>query len=181
MEYILHADFHTDGDYSIDKSVFNRLREEHEDEVFYDEGLENFSIYIETKDFYLVRDCLETMAKSFHVNHYWLIKDLFNLCDKTLEALRDKDTFEHTEYLGGNYDGTVVSLKKIGNEVKVAKEKNASTILVLNKLQRALMKYYERTDEVDYCRSAVLCKDVEDIIVSAAEAIGKLGVVESEE
>ena len=180
MEYILEAEFKTDGDYSINGRDFIGLREEHRDQIFFDKGCESYTVCIRTEDFYLVRDCLECLAKSFSVNHYWLIKDLFNLCDKTLEALMDKDIFENTERLGGNYDGTYIYLRKNGDEIKTSKEKNASTILVLNKLQRALMKYYERTDEVDYCRGAILCKDIENIIVNTAEAIGRLGVIEPE-
>lgn len=173
MKYILKAEFRTDGDYRIETDELAKLKENHKSEVYFSEDCLGYSICVETEDFYLVRDYLESLACSFRVGHYWLIGDLFNLCDKTLKALRDKETFSSIEWMYGNYDGTYISLVKQGEEVEQAKAANASTIQIINKLAEALTKYNDKTDEVNYCRAAVLYDDVNNIMSNAIDSIGE--------
>ena len=174
MKYILKAEFRTDGDYRIDTDEISKLNENHKSEVYFSKGCESYEIASETENYDLARDSLESLARSFRVGHYWLIGDLFNLCDKTLKALRDKETFNNIEWMYGNYDGTYISLLKRGEEIEQKKKELTSVLRIANKLGEALTKYDAKKDEVDYCRAEVLYQDVYSIMDKAINLIGEM-------
>lgn len=116
------ADFQTDGDYGFYEERLSKLfytdnplykgavityHYEHEDEFI------SVSLKAEGDEKacrYACQDLLEALICSFHTCKYWLVKDMYEIFEYFYEDLWTDKNIHKEKCLGGNYDGTELSL-----------------------------------------------------------------------
>lgn len=148
MKYILTGNFYTDGDFTIDLNRF--LTEEFKKHISHKEDSYEYSVNLETDDISYVQSFLEELITSYRVSHtrYWLIPSLYNSTHDIMEALYNENVRNKSTCtcLGGNYDGTRLTLTKIDNN----KKKVGGRIFFIDDTSDEIVKFYDEEDkEVD--------------------------------
>lgn len=125
MQLFIRANFCTDGDFwvrDIDdlfdpkNSMYRGANIQYQFRE--DKDLEEFCFSLSCDGNHMAcqwaaRDLLEALAVSFSVDqtHYWLVKELYELVITPKETLLfGRDNVDRFWTLGGNYDGTELSL-----------------------------------------------------------------------
>jgi hypothetical protein len=114
-EYLLEGKFNTDGDYHLDLDDW-QLKLDGFDKYFLprEEGEDTYHFTMQTDDIYKIRDFLTNLIVIYRVGseHYWVVKNLYDMTEQVLDAVFDDNLDEAFAEIGGNYDGTYISLTK---------------------------------------------------------------------
>lgn len=120
MKAIFIADFKTDGDFSFRN--FNELFDKNNSlyngaEIEYISVCDDEDIYIRLNTHgepnacrWAIRDLLENMICSISTHKYYLVGELYEKLNYFRDGLWENRTQERHTYMGGNYEGTCLTL-----------------------------------------------------------------------
>lgn len=113
--FVLSGTFQTDGDFFIDIDYFGEP--EFKKHISHDEGSNYWYINLKTEDAYYLRDFLEELIISIRTRtHYWLIPELYNFIVAIKDIVFDDAVTYSRRCIGGNYEKTELTLRKILKE-----------------------------------------------------------------